>query len=428
MSDPTPTSPEKIAPPHGPIRGTWTATVLAALSGDQAALRAVRHRIYGIIEVGRGDDKASKIFDAVIVTMILLNIAAFMAETVKSVQEQYGAWLWRFEIFSVIVFTLEYLARLWTAVEMPFLARLSAVKARLTLAKKGALVIDLLAILPFYLALLVNIDLRVLRVLRLIRFFKLSRYSPAMHSLIRVLSNEKHTLMGAGLLLIAAMLISSTGMYFLEHNEPDSKFTSVPESLYWAITTLTTVGYGDATPTTPLGKVWAGLTMVMGLCILSLPVAIIATGFAQEAGRRDFVVNWSLMSRIPLLAELDTTEIAAVMPLLHANNAPVGAEVIPSGAPGDAMFFIASGAIELQAGERRVHYATGDFFGAVALLEGDVSPGSFRAVSRARLLKLHREDFNQLERVNPAIGAHIRRVAAERRRQREDYQHAHPDA
>jgi voltage-gated potassium channel len=422
MPDPQAYHIEKGTPTHG----TWGGTVLAALKGDRAARLAIRHRVYNIIEVGRGDDRASKIFDTFIVTMILLNIAAFMAETVKSVHEQYGVWLWWFEIVSVVVFTLEYLARLWTAVEMPFLARMSPLKARLTLARKGGLIIDLLAILPFYLSLIFNIDLRVLRVLRLIRFFKLSRYSPAMHSLIRVLTNERRTLIGAGLLLIAAMLISSTGMYFLEHNEPDSKFSSVPESMYWAITTLTTVGYGDATPTTALGKVWAGLTMVMGLCILALPVAIIATGFAQEAGRRDFVVNWSLMSRIPLLAELDTTEIAAVMPLLHANSAPVGAEVIPSGAPGDAMFFIASGSIELQAGERRVHYATGDFFGAVAMLEGDMNPGSFRAVSRARLLKLHREDFNQLERVNPSVGAHIRRVAAERRRQREEYQQAHP--
>ncbi len=424
MQDPWPSDFDKGITTHG----GWAATVGAAVKGDGRARAAVRHRVYQIIEVGRGDDRASRIFDAVIVTLILLNIAAFMAETVKSIHDQYGHWLWWFELVSVVIFTLEYAARLWTAVEMPFLARMSATKARWTVAKKGALVIDLLAVLPFYLAMLINIDLRVLRVLRLVRFFKLSRYSPAMHSLIRVLSNERRTLLGAGLLLIAAMLISSTGMYFLEHNEPDSKFTSVPESMYWAITTLTTVGYGDATPTTPLGKLWAGLTMVMGLCILALPVAIIATGFAQEAGRRDFVVNWSLMSRIPLLAELDTTEIAAVMPLLHANNAPVGAEVIATGAPGSAMYFIASGAIELQAGERRVHYATGDFFGAVALLEGDVSPGSFRAVSRARLLKLHREDFNQLERVNPAIGAHIRRVAADRRRRREDYQLSHPGA
>ena len=404
----------------------WRATVRAALLGDAAARKTIRRKVYNVIEVGRGDDRASKIFDAFIVTLILLNIAAFMAETVKSIHEQYGAGLWAFEVFSVGVFTLEYLARLWTAVEVPFLAKLSPWQARLRLARRGGLIIDLLAILPFYLAMILPIDLRILRVLRLIRFFKLSRYSPAMHSLIRVLSNERTSLLGAALLLTGAVLIAATGMYFLENEAQPDKFSSVPESMYWAITTLTTVGYGDISPITSLGKVWAALTMVVGLCILSLPVAIIASGFAQEAGRRDFVVNWSLMSRIPLLAELDTSEIAAVMPLLHANNAPLGAEVIAAGSPGDAMFFVAHGAVELQAGERRVHYGTGDFFGAVAMLDGDANPGSFRAVARTRLLKLYREDFNQLERINPSIGTHIRRTAADRRRQRENYEQTHP--
>ena len=416
-------------PPSEPGASTnrsWGATLIAALSGDVAARHTLRRKVYSVIEVGRGDDTASKIFDAIIVTLILLNILAFMAETVKSIHDQYGDWLWAFEVFSVGVFTLEYLARLWTAVEVPFLAKMGPVQARLKLARRGGLIIDLLAILPFYLAMILPLDLRILRVLRLIRFFKLSRYSPAMHSLIRVLASERNSLLGAAFLLVGAVLISATGMYYLENDAQPDKFSSVPESAYWAITTLTTVGYGDVTPITPLGKMWAALTMVIGLCILALPVAIIASGFAQEAGRRDFVVNWSLMSRIPLLAELDTTEIAAVMPLLHANNAAIGAEIIAAGAPGDAMFFVAHGAVELHAGDRRVRYGTGDFFGTVAMLDGDPNPGSFRAVARTRLLKLYREDFNQLERINPSIGAHIRRTAADRRRQREDYEETHP--
>lgn len=416
---PTPTT-------GGLSHGTWGATLIAAVKGDATARQSIRNTVYHIIEVGRGDDPASKIFDGCIVTLILLNIAAFLAETVKSIHEQYGAWLWAFEVFSVAIFTLEYLARLWTAVEVPFLSKLTPWKARLKLARRGSLIIDLLAILPFYLAMIVAIDLRVLRVLRLIRFFKLTRYSPAMHSLIRVLHNERNSLLGAAFLLAGAVLIAATGMYYIEHEAQPDKFASVPESAYWAITTLTTVGYGDVSPITSLGKLWAGLTMVVGLCILALPVAIIATGFAQEAGRRDFVVNWSLMSRIPLLAELDTTEIAAVMPLLHANNAPLGAEIIAAGAPGNAMFFVASGAVELVAGERRVRYSTGDFFGAVAMLDGDANPGSFRSVARTRLLELYREDFNQLERINPSVGAHIRRTAAARRRQREDYEQTLP--
>jgi voltage-gated potassium channel len=415
MTDPNTT------PPLPPARSGW-ATLDAALRGDASAWKAIRHRVYNVIEVGRGDDHHSKIFDTFIITLILLNIVAFLLETVQSVKAEWGPWLDLFEKISVAIFTAEYLARLWTAVEFPFLAKMKPWQARLRFARRPFLIIDLLAILPFYLSFLIPIDTRVLRVLRLLRFFKLSRYSPAMHTLVRVFSNERRSLSGAALLLLAAVLIASTGMYYLEHEAQPEKFSSVPESMYWAITTLTTVGYGDVSPITAWGKVWAGFTMIMGLCILALPVAIISSGFAQEAGRRDFVVTWSMMSRIPLLAELDTTEVAAIMPLLHANNLPPHAEVIQANQPGEAMFFIAAGAVELNAAGRKARYETGDFFGAVALLEGSPNPGTFATVARSRLLKLYKEDFHRLEQINPAIGEHVRRVAEQRRLAREAYE------
>ena len=155
-----PDKPSPNSTSNGLSRGTWGATIIAALKGDDVARRSLRHTVYQIIEVGRGDDRRSKLFDAFIVTLILLNIAAFMAETVKSIHDAYGAWLWAFEVFSVGIFTLEYLARLWTAVEVPFLAKLGPWKARIKLARRGGLIIDLLAILPFYLAMILTIDLR----------------------------------------------------------------------------------------------------------------------------------------------------------------------------------------------------------------------------------------------------------------------------
>ena len=172
-------------------------------------------------------------------------------------------------------------------------------------------------------------------------------------------------------------------------------------------------------PITGLGKFWAMLTMLFGLCILALPVAIISTGFAQEVGRRDFVVNWSLMSRVPLLAELDASQVTDLMPLLHANNLPPNIEVIAAGSPGDAMYFVASGRVRLVAETGNREYGTGDFFGVVAMLENDLNPGKFTTTSRCRLLKLYREDFRRLEAANPSIGAHIRSVAAERKAQRQ---------
>lgn len=372
-------------------------------------IRAVRRRVYEIMEIGHGEDRASRIFDIFIVTLILLNVAAFVAETVPALYAAYGRYFFAFELFSVGVFTIEYLLRLWTAVETPFLKRLTPGKARLYSATRPSLIIDLLAILPFYLSQFFALDLRVLRTLRLLRFLKLSRYSPAMHSLLRVLINEKRALVGAGLLLVAAVLFASTGMYYLENDAQPDKFGSVPDAAWWAIATLTTVGYGDVAPITPLGRLFGSVVMVTGLCILALPVAIIATGFSQEVSRRDFVVTWSLMSRIPVFTELDARDVGHIMPLLQAHNFPPNFEVIADGAAADALYFVASGQVVQGAGDVAC-YKTGDVIGAGPLFNHDVHRGSMVTRTRCRLLKLHREDFHRLEVTHPKISARIRQA------------------
>ncbi|MEZ5853123.1 MAG: cyclic nucleotide-gated ion channel [Hyphomicrobiaceae bacterium] len=385
-----------------------------ALSGLSRTWAELRHRTYEVMEIGRGEDSTSRFVDDVIITLILLNIAAFCLETVHEVHEAYAWEFHYFEVFSVAVFTIEYITRIWASVEVPFLRRLPPWKARLRFARRPFLVIDLLAILPFYLGHMLGIDLRILRALRLLRLFKLSRYSPAMHTLLRVLANESRALIGAGVLLLTVLLFSSTGMYFIEsHAQPD-KFGSVPLAAYWAMTTLTTVGYGDVAPITPLGKFWAMITMLFGLCVLALPVAIISTGFSQEVGRRDFVVTWSLMSRVPLFTDLDASHIAEILPLLHAHNLPPNVEVIAADTNGAAMYFIASGRVRLAEPNGSMEFKTGDFFGAVALVQNGKHGGSYTTTTRCRLLKLYREDFFRLEATRPEIGALIRKIAAER--------------
>jgi len=373
---------------------------------------ALRRLTFQVIEGTEPDDRRSRLFDLTIVTLIVLNIAAFIAGTVPAIERVHGGWLEAFEVLSVGLFTLEYGLRLWTAVEMPYLKRQTPWRARLHLAGRPALLIDLLAILPFYLSFLLPFDLRVLRVLRLLRFFKLSRYSPALHTLARVLYSERRALAGAGLLLLAAVLFASTGIYYLEGAAQPDKFGSVPESAWWAIATLTTVGYGDVTPLTGLGKMFGGVVMICGICILALPVAIISSGFAQEVGRRDFVVTWSLMSRIPMLADLEAAQVAEIMPLLHANNLPPNVEVIAEGSPGEAIYFVASGAVTMRGRSGEERYAAGDVFGVAPTLGHDRHAAAFVTTSRARLLKLYREDLARLVAGNPLIGAQIRRMAA----------------
>ena len=298
------------------------------------------------------------------------------------------------------------------------LARMPAWRARLKFATRPILIIDLMAILPFYLGTMLGLDLRALRVFRLLRFLKLTRYSPAIHTLLRVISNEQRSLAGALVLLLAALLFFSTGMYYIEGPAQPDKFGSVPDAAYWAMTTLTTVGYGDVAPITPLGKLWASVTMICGLCILALPVAIIAAGFSTEVNRHDFVLTWSLMARIPLFAELDADEVAHIMPLLHAKSVSPLVEIIPDGAPGDAMFFVASGHVRQTSPVGTRDYRIGDFFGVTAMLDEALNQGSYRAVARTRLLKLYRDDFRRLEIAAPPLAEHVRRVSEARKAHR----------
>lgn len=373
--------------------------------------RSLRRRVYEILEGAHEGDQHATWFDRILVALIMLNVAAFMAETVPSLHSAYGPWFDLFETVSVMLFTFEYGLRLWAAAEVPYLKRMPVWEARWQWARRPYLIIDLIAILPFYLHHAFGLDLRIVRLLRVMRLLRLSRYSPAMHTLGRVLYGERRALVAAAYLLSAAVIFAATGIHYLESQAQPDKFGSIPESAWWAIATLTTVGYGDVVPITVWGKVFGGFVMVTGLCILALPVAIISTGFAQEVGRRDFVVNWALMSRVPVLAELDAFQVAEIMPLFHAHNVPPRSEVIARGAPGEAMFFIAGGQVEFTCDVMVRTYGTGEFFGLAAMLSGEKQYGSFHTVGRCRLLKLFREDFRRLEHLAPEVARQLRSAA-----------------
>ncbi|MEZ5925543.1 MAG: cyclic nucleotide-gated ion channel [Hyphomicrobiaceae bacterium] len=388
-------------------RGDWR-------SGAEARAD-LRRRVYDVLEVGRGESRLSTWVENGLIVLIFINVFAFVLETVPSIHIKYRGLLSFIEWASVLMFTFEYALRIWSCVEVPFLRRLSPMRARIQYAKSPYLLIDLLAIVPFYLSFLVPIDLRVLRVLRLFRFLKLARYSPAMNTLMRVLANERRTLTGALLLVMTLLLFAATIMYYLESEAQPDRFGSIPEAAWWAIVTLTTVGYGDAVPVTDLGRFVGGLVMLSGLIVLALPIAIIATGFAQEVGRRDFVLTWSMMSRIPLFADLDAQAITEVMRYLHAHNYPARWEVIGPGSPGDAMYFVASGRIRRQIAEDEQLLGAGEFFGEVALLDHAVNEHTYVTTTRSRLLKLDRDGYQRLHAAHPDIAEEIRKVADTRR-------------
>ncbi len=377
-----------------------------------------RQRAHELVETARENDRASRLVDMTLVTLILLNVAAFVAETVPDIQARYGGLLKSFEIISVAIFTLEYATRLWTCVEMPFLARMEPMTARLRFAMRPYLIIDLVAILPFFLGAFLPINLRILRVLRVFRILKLARYSPAMHSLIRVLHNQRRTLVGTLLLLLTVLLFVSTAAYYAERTAQPDKFGSIPNAAWWAIATLTTVGYGDITPVTGIGKLIGAMAMILGIAVLALPIAIIATGFASEAGNRDFVITLSHLARIPVLAGLDTQDLPGVMRVLYAQRIEPYREIISPDDPAESIFFVVSGEVRLVTEAGETLFQPGDSFGELAMLEGRNHTNPYRTTRPTRVLRLAHDDFQFLVETHPKVARQLSTLAVARREAR----------
>lgn len=244
----------------------------------------MREKVYYILNLNEERRRGARIFEFFILSLITLNVIAVVAETVESVKTTYEEFLWYFEVFSVLIFTLEYLARLWTCVENlrysdPLVGRL-----RYSISFFG--LIDLFAILPFYAPMLIAFDLRFLRAVRLFRVFRLlkvARYSRAMASLGRVLTAKKAELGITVIAVLLFLLIASTIMYDVEHEAQPKNFPDIPSAMWWGVVTLTTVGYGDIYPITPLGKFLGAIIALLGIGLFALPAGIIASGLVEEA-------------------------------------------------------------------------------------------------------------------------------------------------
>jgi len=215
--------------------------------------------------------------------LIILNVFAVILDTVKAVSEKYDYFLDLFEVFSIFIFTVEYILRLWSCnIKQKYSGLLGG---RIKFAFTPMALIDLFAILPFYLPLLMSFDMRFIRIIRLLRIFrlfKLGRYSDAYNIIFRVVTAKKEFLVISMFFVLTLLILSSSLMYFAEHDDQPEMFSSIPATMWWGIVTLTTVGYGDAYPITPLGKVLNGIIAFIGIGLFALPAGILASGFSDE--------------------------------------------------------------------------------------------------------------------------------------------------
>ncbi len=256
---------------------------------------ALRQRIAELLQPHRENDLLGRSVDIFLIALIVLNVIAIVLESVPRYGNQYAQEFYRIEVFSVAIFTIEYLLRLWTAPEIRGEDGHRSGQTRLKYALSPMALIDLLAILPFYLMFFVSIDLRFLRVVRLLRIFKLTRYSGAMNILLSVLKEEASSLFAALFILLVLLMLASSGIYLIEHQIQPDAFGSIPDSMWWAMATLTTVGYGDVTPITPMGKFFGGCITVIGMGMVALPAGILASAFSDyvHRSRREYKTKLS---------------------------------------------------------------------------------------------------------------------------------------
>lgn len=251
--------------------------------------RKTKEKVHGLLHPEIvGDKHWDKIINIFIVVLIILNVIAVMLETVQSIHARYEQFFTYFDWISVGIFTVEYVLRVWSSNHDEKYK--GTIKGRLKYMVSPAALIDLIAILPSYLHAIIGLDLRILRILRLLRFFRLFRltaYTQSAHMIRNVFKKRANELVLSFILAIFLIIIASCVIYFAEYQHPAvgerfSRFTSIPKTIWWAVVTLTTTGYGDMVPITNLGKGLASLIMMTGVAFFALPAGIITAGFIDE--------------------------------------------------------------------------------------------------------------------------------------------------
>jgi len=378
----------------------------------------LKQTLYNILEDTGKQRAAARAVREILVFLIIISVTLSVVETVPAIQASFGGILKLVQLITGVIFLVEYLLRLYVADLHPPLRRYGPVFSRLRYAIHIDAMVDLIAVLPLLLVFLeANTAVTTVVVLRLLRFLKLARYSPALRSLFSAVASERQALMGSTVIIFGVVLLAATVLYLVENDVQPDKLSSIPEAMWWALATVTTVGYGDVVPVTNIGKVIGGVVMLMGYGLIALPVGIIASAFAREIHSRDFVVTWSMVARVPLFADLKATEIADVAKLLKAQKVRAGVVIAEKGDMADKMYFITDGEVEIKFEAQSVYLGEGEFFGELALIHQRLRETTVTAYHDCDLLVLEAFALQQLMDRNPPLANKILQEAEERAKQ-----------
>ncbi len=372
-----------------------------------------RERIANILD-SMSDSRDSRLFRAAHRIITGMAILALVLNSVPRFTESHGVLFKALMVLALVSFAVEYALHLTIApIVMPSKSAAHGT-AYWRWATSPVGIVDLMSFLPMAIALVAAADPRFVNLFGILWLIKFVRYFHGMTVLWRVIPGVGEWLMNVLLAFLVVLFAAAILVHMFEGKAQPETFGSIPAALWWAVVTLTTTGYGDATPVTPLGRMLAGMVMICGIAVFALWAGILATGFAEETRRYNFLKTWDLVAKVPMFKTIGAGTIAEVTRLLRPREVPAGAEIMHRGDPGDCMYFIVSGEIEIQIPPRPVRLGAGDFFGEIALVSDGPRLATAVATMPSTLLVLDIVDFRALISQQPDLVKVIETEAARR--------------
>jgi voltage-gated potassium channel len=369
-----------------------------------------RQRLYTLLNPD-SPPRAARLFRLVHHVLVATGIAAMLADTVPFIAAEHDPVLRAIYYLVGAFFVAEYVLRLIAAPEKPGNEHHGPLRARLVWAVSLGGILDLLCALPAIAALARAPSASLFG---FVWAFKYIRYSPGLASIGRVVRKAQQPLLSVLLGFAIVLLTAASIAYLVERHANPEAFGSIPAALWWAIVTMTTTGYGDVVPQTMAGRILAGVVMMSGILVFALWAGILASGYAEELRRREFLRTWELVAKVPFFHNIGASLIAEVARLLLPREFPAGAVIMRRGQAGDCMYFIIDGEVEIRLQTQELYLGPGQFFGEVALLTGAPRNATVVAAQSCTLLSLDIVDFHELLARNPELARIIHEEAQQR--------------
>ncbi|MDB5395584.1 MAG: cyclic nucleotide-binding [Rhodospirillales bacterium] len=356
--------------------------------------------------------RASLVYRTVEASFAIAGVGAMVLDTEPDLPPGWSTACLAVDIVVLGFFVLDWLTRLWV---IPLsVDGISAASARMRWLTSRASIIGLLSFVPMGLAAFIDWSATGAPVLSILWVVRFAHYSKGIDMLFAVFARERQAITAVLFMFLTTLLTGGVLEFLVERGAQPDHFRSVPQTLWWAITTLTTTGYGDMVPTTSLGRLVAGGLMISGLIVFGLLAGILATGFAAEMKRRDFLRNWDLVAQVPIFRDVGPGTIADLANLLRPRELPGRTVVARRGSAGDCMFFIVSGEVEIQVDPVPVRLGAGEFFGEMALVTGATRNATVVTRGATRLLVLDIADFRAFASAKPELLDIIQQEAGRR--------------